>query len=396
MTDPARRLSPNVVALGLVSLAMGVSSAMVHGLLPVFLVTVLGASTGMIGLIEGIAEGTTSIIKVFSGAFSDRIRRRKPLVLLGYGLSACIKPVFPLAESAMTVLGARFADRLAKGIRDAPRDAFLADVTPPVIRGAGFGLRQALYTIGAVVGPLAAMALMAGSDGDFRLVFWVAVLPGLASVVVLFFLVDERPAEAEKRVPRRFRLSEVLALPPEFWRIVTFASLLALARFSPAFLMLKAHSVGLEPAMVPIAWVLMHAVYGAAAYPFGILADHLSPRLQLAFGVLCLVGAHLALAAAGSVELLAVGIVLWGLQMGVSQGLLAAMIANAAPDHMRGTAFGINDLATGLATVLANTGAGALWAIGGSAASFFAAAAVAAASAFALIPLKRGCQLPAA
>ncbi len=388
------RLSRNVVVLGAVSLAMGFSSAMIHGLLPVFLVTVLGASTVLLGVIEGIAEGTTSLVKILSGASSDWMRRRKPLVLLGYGLSACVKPLFPMAESAATILFARFADRIGKGIRDAPRDAFVADVTPTVIRGSGFGLRQALYTIGAVLGPLTAMVIMEQSGGSFRSVFWIAVIPAFISVAILAVYVDERPIVTEGRLRRTLRRSDILTLPPQFWWAVSLAAILALARFSPAFVMLKTHSIGVAAAMIPLAWALMNAVYGAAAYPFGTLSDHENPRLQLAFGVLCLIGANLALAAAESVEMLAVGIVLWGLQMGVIQGLLSAMVANAAPDHLRGTAFGIYDLAVGLATFLASAGAGALWAVGGPVASFLAAASLAGIAAAML--LRRPVMVPPA
>ncbi len=372
-------LSPNVAVLGLVSLLMGMSSAMIYGLLPVFLVTILGASTASVGLIEGIAEATTSLTKIFSGATSDWIGRRKPLVILGYALSAVNKLLFPLAESASAVLIARISDRIGKGIRDAPRDALLADVMPSAIRGSGFGLRLALYTIGAVLGPLAAMALMVLSGDDFRLVFWIALLPAFASIGVLLVGVTEPPnhrSDNQWRFP--IRRSDLARLPAAFWWAVTIAAILSLARFSPAFLVLKTHEIRIDAAFVPIVLVAMYVVYSVAAYPFGVLADRIDRRLQLAGGTAILVGADLVLAVADTIWVAVLGAGLWGLQMGVTQGLLAAAIADAAPERLRGTAFGIFDMAVGVATFAASAGAGALWMLGGPAASFVAGAALAA------------------
>jgi MFS family permease len=374
-------LSPNVVVLGLVSLLMGMSSAMIYGLLPVFLVTVVGASTASVGLIEGIAEATTSLTKIFSGAASDWIGRRKPLVVLGYALSAVNKLLFPLAASASTVLIARIADRIGKGIRDAPRDALLADVMPSAIRGAGFGLRLALYTIGAVLGPLTAMALMVSSGDDFRLVFWIALLPGFASIGVLLIGLKEPPnrqAAEQWRFP--IRRTELVRLASPFWWAVLIAAILSLARFSPAFLVLKAHDVRIDAAFVPLILVAMYVIYSASAYPFGVLADRIDRRLQLAIGIAILIGSDLVFAAADTIWMAVIGAGLWGLQMGVTQGLLAAAIADAAPDRLRGTAFGIFDMAVGVATFAASAGAGVLWMLDGAAASFVAGAAFAAAA----------------
>jgi MFS family permease len=373
------RLSPNVAVLGIVSLLMGMSSAMIYGLLPVFLVTVLGASATTVGLIEGIAEATTSAIKIFSGAASDWIGRRKPLVVLGYALTAVAKLLFPLAETASTVLMARVCDRIGKGIRDAPRDALLADVTPVAIRGSGFGLRFALYTIGAVTGPLAAIALMTLSGDDFRLVFWIALLPGLASIGVLLVGVTEPPNQRSDgmRWPP-IRLDDLALLRAPFWWAIAIAAIFSLARFSPAFLVLKAHDIGIEAAFVPLILVVMYLVYSAAAYPFGVLADRVSRHLQLGIGAVILVAADLALAGASTIWMTALGAALWGLQMGITQGLLSAAIADAAPERLRGTAFGIFDLAVGVATFTASTGAGLLWTLSGPAGSFVAGAVLAA------------------
>ena len=371
-------LSPNVAVLGIVSLLMGMSSAMIHGVLPVFLVTVLGASMASVGAIEGIAEATTSFMKIFSGVISDRLGRRKPLVVLGYALSAVNKVIFPLAESVSTVLVARVADRLGKGIRDAPRDALLTDIMPSEIRGAGFGLRLALYTIGAVVGPLTAIALMWASGDDFRLVFWIALIPGLASIVVLVIGVREPPNQLSDGGPRLpIRWKDLASLPARFWWAISLAAILTLARFSPAFLVLKAHDVRIDAAFVPAILVVMYLVYSASAYPFGRLADRIDRHVQLAVGIAVLIGADLVFAYADTIWMTALGAGLWGLQMGITQGLLAAVIADIAPERLRGTAFGIFDLACGVATFTASAGAGAVWMLGGPAATFSIGASIA-------------------
>ena len=371
-------LPRHVVVLGIISLLTAASSAMIYGLLPVFLVRVMGVTMASVGLIEGLAEGATSVAKIASGLASDRIGRRKPLVLLGYGLSAVNKVLFPLAAAPGVVLVARVIDRLGKGMRDAPRDAFLTDVTPAPVRGSGFGLRLAFYTTGFVIGPLAAMALMAASGDDFRLVFWIALIPALIAVAIVLFGLKERRrvvVSASRRL--RLRTSELTRFSRPFWWAVAVASLLSLARFSYAFLVLEAHHIGVDPAWVPIMLVVMHLVYAATAYPFGMLADRTDRRMQLALGVVVLICADLVLAGAGRFWIAAVGAALWGLQMAVTQGLLAASVADAAPEALRGTAFGIYELAVGLATFVASAAAGALWMIGGPALAFGASAAVA-------------------
>lgn len=371
-------LPRNVIALGFVSLLMGTSSQMIHSLLPVFLVAVIGASTVSVGVIEGVAEATNSLARLISGAWSDRIGRRKPLVVLGYSLAALSKPIFPLAGDAATVLAARFLDRTGKGIRDAPRDALLADQLPARARGSGFGLRIALFTIGSVLGPLMASAVMLASGGDYRLTFWIAVIPAALSVAVLVLAVRE-PAGLRHNGEARLALRDLRALPAAFWWVVAISAVLETARFSQAFLLLKAKEVGLDAALVPILLVLMGTVYGVTAYPCGRLADHGNRRLQLMVGVMALVACHGVLASASSPLMTAAGAVLWGLQLGIIQGLIAASIADAAPERLRGTAFGIYYLVDGIASLLASAGAGVLWAIGGSALAFGAGAALAAA-----------------
>jgi MFS family permease len=355
-------LPRHVAVLGVISLLTAMSSAMVYGLLPVFLVKSLGATTTSVGFIEGIAEAMMSFTRIASGLASDWMGRRKPLVLLGYAVSAVNKMMFPLAGAVSTVLAARVIDRIGKGLRDAPRDAFMTDVTPAKIRGSGFGLRLTFYTTGFVIGPLAAMGLMQASEDNFRLVFWIAVIPAALAIVILLFAIKERTLSGFPPRPILLRRSELALFAAPFWWAIAIASLLSLARFSYAFLILKAHGVGMDAAYVPIMLVLMHLVYAIAAYPFGVLADRIDRRLQLGIGAAVLIGADCVLAIADGGWTAGAGAGLWGLQMAVTQGLLSA---DAAPVTWRGTAFGIYDLSTGLATFVASAAAGTLWMIGG-------------------------------
>jgi len=375
------RLPRHIAVLGVISLLTAMSSSMVYGLLPVFLVRVLGATVASVGLIEGIAEAMTSFMKIISGFASDWMGRRKPLVLLGYAVSAINKVMFPLAGDVFTVLVARVIDRGGKGMRDAPRDAFLTDVTPTKIRGSGFGLRLAFYTTGFVIGPLAAIALMKLSGDNFHLVFWIAVIPAFMAIVVVLFGLKEPARKTFASKPLRLpHWAEFARLAGPFWWAIAIASLLSLARFSYAFLVLKAHQVGIDAAFVPIMLVLMHLVYAAAAYPFGVLADHMDRRLQLGIGAAILIGADIVLAVAQVGWMSFVGAALWGLQMAVTQGLLLASVGDAAPAELRGTAFGIYDLAVGAATFVASSAAGALWMAGGSELAFGFSGMIAAAA----------------
>lgn len=376
-SPPSRvRLIPRtVIALGTVSLFMDISSEMIHSLLPAFLVTVLGVSALSVGIIEGIAESTASISKIFSGAISDWMGKRKPLVLLGYGLAAVTKPLFPLATGVNMVLAARFIDRIGKGIRGAPRDALIADVTPIEQRGTAFGLRQSMDTIGAFLGPLLAMLIMEMSNDNFRLVFWIAVIPALMAVVLIVYGVKEPerpPSEERHRFP--IRREQLARLDARFWAIVGVASILTLARFSEAFLLLDAQHVGLATALIPGVLVIMNVVYAAAAYPFGRFSDRMSRRSLLMLGIGFLIAADLILAVAGSVWQVIVGVVLWGLHMGATQGLLSTMVADAVPADLRGTAFGLYSLTTGLSLLAASVMAGWLWTMFGPSATFSAGA----------------------
>ena len=359
--------------LGFVSLLMDVSSEMIHALLPVYLVTVLGASTLTVGLIEGIAEATASITKIFSGALSDWLGRRKLLAALGYGLAAVTKPLFPLAPSVGWLVAARFVDRVGKGIRGAPRDALIADIAPAGLRGASFGLRQSLDTVGAFVGPLAAIGLMWWTADNFAAVFWVAVLPAFLSFGLIAFAVSEpEPDPSREPANNPLNLAAMRQLGAVYWRIVAVGVVFTLARFSEAFLILRAQNIGLNAMWVPAVLVLMNIAYAISAYPAGVLSDRINRTGLLALGLVFLAGADLALALLPSLAGLALGVVLWGLHMGLTQGLLSALVADTAPPNLRGTAFGYFNLFTGLASLAASVIAGALWDAYGPAGTFFA------------------------
>ena len=353
------RLSTAVWALGLTSLFMDISSEMIHSLLPVFLVVGLGTSAAYLGLIEGVAEATACIVKVFSGALSDYFGRRKPLALLGYGMAALTKPLFPLASSAGMVFLARFIDRLGKGVRGAPRDALVADVTPPEQRGAAFGLRQSLDTVGAFAGPVFAILLAAAFSGALRTVMWIAVLPAFISVVVLWVGVRE-PAQQGQRKKRSVDL-RVRSMPRSFWIVCAVASVFMLSRFSEAFLLLVGIHGGLTPALTPLVLVAMNLAYLLSAYPVGKLSDRMPKQNLLVVGCGVLAVANGVLAIASNPVLLIVGALLWGLHMGLTEGIFAAMVANSAPKDLRGSAFGIFNMLRGLVLLAASVFAGFLW-----------------------------------
>ena len=386
----ATSLHRSVWALGLVSLCMDMSSEMIHALLPVFLVGTLGVGAFALGLIEGAAEATASLMKIVSGAWSDRWGRRKPLIVLGYGLAALTKPLFPLAQSAWAVLAARLLDRVGKGIRGAPRDALVADVTPPEQRGAAYGLRQSLDTTGAFLGPALAIALMWLTADNIPLVFWFAVLPAFAAFALVLFGVHDVPGDREmKRVRAPLSRAELARLPPLYWGVVAIAAVFTLARFSEAFLVLRAQELGLGLALIPLVLVVMNVVYALSSYPVGVLADRFDRGTLLALGVVVLVLSDLALVFVGGLAGLALGVALWGLHMGMTQGLLAAMVADTAPANLRGTAYGMFNLVSGLALLAASVVAGGLWDVFGSRATFLAGAGFAIVALLALIPVAR-------
>ncbi|KWZ47478.1 MFS transporter [Burkholderia savannae] len=377
----ARPPIPRTVwALGFVSLCMDVSSELIHALLPIYLVTTMGMSVAALGVLEGAAEASAMIVKIFSGALSDWLGRRKALLLLGYGLAALTKPLFPLAGGPATVAAARLLDRVGKGIRGAPRDALVADIAPPEIRRACFGLRQSMDTVGAFAGPLLAIALMLAFAGHIRVVLWFAVVPAFLAVALIVFGVDEpAPAPAAARAfrsPLHWRALRVFS--GRYWFVVLIGTAFTLARFSEAFLVLRAQQAGLDVAWIPAVMVVMSVAYAASAYPVGIVSDRFGARAPLAAGMLLLVAADLVLGASASLTALFAGVAVWGLHMGFTQGMLAALVAETAPPDLRGTAFGVFNLAGGIAMLAASALAGWLWERHGAPTTFFTGAALAA------------------
>ena len=356
-----RQIPAGIWVLGFVSMLMDISSEMIHSLLPLFMVSTLGANALTVGLIEGLAESTALIVKIFSGTLSDYLGKRKGLAVFGYGLGALTKPLFALAPSIGVVLTARFLDRVGKGIRGAPRDALVADVSPPHLRGAAFGLRQSLDTVGAFLGPLLAVALMLLWANDFRAVFWVAVIPGLMSVALLAFGLREPASKpVEKRV-NPIRRENLRRLGASYWWVVCIGAVFTLARFSEAFLVLRAQQTGVPIALVPLVMVAMNLVYALAAYPFGKLSDRMNHRKLLAVGLVALIVADMVLAASNHWGVVLIGVALWGVHMSITQGLLATMVADTAPADLRGTAYGFFTLVCGMALLVASVVAGLLW-----------------------------------
>lgn len=391
MTSPAPTPTPlgkipsGIWVLGFVSMLMDISSEMIHSLLPLFLVTTLGTSAFVIGLIEGLAESTALIVKVFSGALSDYLGKRKGLAVFGYALGALTKPLFAIAPTAGIVLTARLLDRIGKGVRGAPRDALVADIAPPEIRGAAFGLRQSLDTVGAFLGPLLAVGLMLLWTNDFRAVFWVAVIPGLLAVILLLFGLREPEHHTNERRTNPIQRANLKRLSGKYWWVVGTGAAFTLARFSEAFLVLRAQQSGIPLALAPLVMVAMNVVYAASAYPLGKLSDRMSHKKLLIAGLLVLISADLALAAGHHWTHMLAGVMLWGIHMGATQGLLATMVANAAPTDLRGTAFGLFNLVSGIAMLAASAIAGLLWDQLGASSTFYAGAAFAGVALLSLI-----------
>ncbi|OIR04431.1 inner membrane transport protein YajR [mine drainage metagenome] len=368
------QIPAGIWVLGFVSLLMDISSEMIHSLLPLFMVTTLGASALAVGLIEGLAESTALIIKVFSGVLSDYLGKRKALALFGYALGALSKPLFALAPTIGLVLSARLLDRIGKGVRGAPRDALVADISPPHLRGAAFGLRQSLDTVGAFLGPLLGVGLMLLFVDNFRAVFWFAVIPGMMAVALLFFGVSETERHKKEKRSNPICRENLKRLSTPYWRVVAIGAVFTLARFSEAFLVLRAQQSGIPIAMVPLVMVAMNLVYAASAYPFGKLSDTVSHTKLLAIGLVILMMADLVLAYDNHWSIVLAGVALWGIHMGITQGLLATMVADTAPVDLRGTAYGFFNLTSGLAMLLASVLAGMLWDQLGASFTFYASA----------------------
>lgn len=379
---PSKRIPASIWILGFVSMFMDISSELIHGLLPVFLVSALGVSVLTVGVIEGVAESTALIVKVFSGMISDYIGRRKGLAVLGYGLGALSKPLFAMAGSAHWVFIARFTDRIGKGIRGAPRDAIIADLTPVEVRGAAYGLRQALDTVGAFLGPVLGIVLMILLAGNFRQVFWFATIPAFIAVLLLVVGIrepDRKHPVTDAKPP--IQLATLKQFNPAFWWIVAIGGVLTLARFSEAFLILRAQDIGLPDAFAPAILITMNIIYALSAYPAGRLADRINHTHLIVAGLVVLISADLLLAHAQGLAVVFSGVILWGLHMGLTQGLLATMVAKAAPERLRGTAFGFFNLVSGCAMLCASLLAGLLWDIYSASVTFYSGAG------FALIAL---------
>lgn len=370
------RIPRGVWVVGGVSMLMDISSESIHSLLPLFMVTTLGTSVLVIGLIEGLAEATALFIKVFSGAISDYLGKRKGLALLGYGLGALSKPFFALASSSGRVLGARLMDRAGKGIRGAPRDALVADITPPELRGAAYGLRQSMDTTGAFLGPLLAVGLMLLLHNDFRAVFWIALIPGFLSVALLYFGLKEPKTPVEHKRTNPIKRENLTRLGKSCWWVIGLGAVFTLARFSEAFLVLRAQQSGVPLALIPLVMVVMNVIYSFSAYPFGKLSDGMSHTRLLQWGLVVLIAADIVLALSTHWTGIIVGVALWGMHMGMTQGLLAAMVAKTAPADLRGTAFGLFSMVSGVGLLMASVGAGAIWELWGAEYTFYAGAVI--------------------
>ena len=374
--DALKKIPRSVWMLGFVSMLMDISSEMIHSLLPLFMVGVLGASVAWVGLLEGLAESLALMVKVFSGVISDAIGKRKGLAVLGYALGALSKPLFAIAPVMGWVVTGRLLDRVGKGIRGAPRDALVADITPPELRGAAFGLRQSLDTVGAFIGPLIAVGLMLLWHNDFRLVFWVAVVPAVCAVAVLVLGVKEPVAKEPHQRINPIALQHLKRLGTKYWMVAVLGAVFTLARFSEAFLVLRMQQLGVAVTWVPLVMVAMNGVYALSAYPFGYLSDRMSHRSLLMVGVLVLIAADVCLAGATDWRMVLVGVTLWGIHMGMTQGLLTRMVADVAPADLRGTAFGCFNLLSGIAVLIASVLAGLIWEGMGAAYTFYTGAAI--------------------
>ncbi|OJW48294.1 MAG: MFS transporter [Thiobacillus sp. 65-1059] len=369
-----RKIPAGIWVLGFVSMLMDISSEMIHSLLPLFMVSTLGATAFVVGVVEGLAESTALIVKVFSGALSDYLGKRKGLAVFGYALGALSKPLFAIAPTMGVVLTARFLDRVGKGVRGAPRDALVADIAPAEVRGAAFGLRQSLDTVGAFLGPLLAVGLMLLWANDFRAAFWIAVIPGLLAVALLLFGVHEPERHIGEKRSNPIRRENLKRLSGAYWWVVGVGAVFTLARFSEAFLVLRAQQGGIPVALVPLVMVAMNLVYAGAAYPFGKLSDRVNHKTLLAWGLVVLVFADLVLASNDHWTTVVAGVALWGVHMGMTQGLLATMVADTAPTDLRGTAYGVFNLISGVAMLIASVVAGLLWDQFGASFTFYAGA----------------------
>lgn len=384
MSEKTTKIPTGIWAIGFVSLFMDASSELIHALLPALYLS-LGVSMATVGIIEGIAEATAAITKVFSGALSDWLGKRKLLAVIGYGLAALTKPLFPLAHSVDLVFAARFIDRVGKGIRGAPRDALIADITPDEVRGAAYGLRQSLDAAGGFIGPILAVSLMFLLSDNITLSLWFAVIPAVLCMAFLIFGVEEPENVPSSRAKGKknglpLNRADLTQLNGRYWLVVLIGTLFSLARFSVAFLALRAMELGLPVGLSPLVLIIMGIVFSLSSYPVGVLADRMDRGRLLALGFIALIIAEILMANASHYGLVLLGIAVWGLHLGLTQGLLSTLVADSAPDHLRGTAFGIFNLANGIALLIASLVAGILWQMLGASTTFYTGAAFAGAA----------------
>lgn len=371
------KLPKQIWALGFVSLLMDISSESIQGVLPIYLISSMGATATTLGLFEGVTEAMALVVKVFSGSLSDWMKKRKPLVIAGYFMGAISKPLFALANSVSMIFFIRLFDRIGKGVRGAPRDALMADIVPNNLRGQAFGLRQSLDTIGAFIGPILAMIVLSISNNDFSLLFWIAAIPGFLAVGVLFFGVHEKERSESIRPMSRLQFSDLKNFKKDYWLVVLLGCIFQLSRFSEAFLILKGKELGLPIESSPLVFIVMNIVYALTAYPIGNLSDKIGRSFFLIMGFIILIVADVLLATTSSIYLTFIGIALWGLHMGFSQGVLSAMVADTCPPQYKGTAYAFYNLFSAVALMLASTIAGSLWDNFGSQMTFFTGAGLA-------------------
>lgn len=376
-------ITANVLILGLVSFLTDLSSEMIYPLLPLFLTTVLGAGPVFLGLIEGVAESTASLLKLISGIYSDRVRDRKKLVLAGYSVSSFFRPLAAVASTPAFVLFIRFADRVGKGIRTSPRDALIADSTPPAARGKAFGFHRSMDHAGAIAGPLVATFLLAFFIKDLRTLFWIAAIPGILSVLLIIIKVRDVPPE-ERRFSQNGHFLE--SLPKGKLRTYLLILLLfTMGNSSDAFLLLKAGTLGVSPARIPLLWSVFHIVKMTSVMPFGALSDRIGRRGVIIAGWSVYALAYLGFGLA-STELHAwLLFAFYGLFYGLTEGAEKALLVDISRPHERGAAFGWYNFATGLGAFPASLIFGCIWQAASPMAAFSFGAALSALAALLLL-----------
>jgi MFS family permease len=374
MADTSSKIDRNVYALSAVSFFTDASSEMIYPLLPVFLTATLHASAGSLGVIEGAAETTAALLKLASGWWSDRVRRRKPLIAFGYGIASAVRPLVAIAQSATQVLFIRLADRVGKGIRGAPRDALIADSVDPSIRGKAFGIQLTSDHAGAVVGPLIAFAVLNWWHTPLRTVFWMAAIPGAIAVAIAVFLVRDKPPSAEEQAAT---IDTTVPLPGRFWAALGAITLFTLGNSTDAFLLLRATQLGVPVALAPILWAMLHLVKSTTSTPGGILSDKIGRKPAVVAGWVIYAVVYLLFGRASQAWHAWALFAVYGLYFGLAEGPERALVADIVPGGKRGTAYGWYNLSIGIAALPASIVFGMIWDRAGSAEAFTFGAAVA-------------------